>query len=109
MEYNITVKIVVNEQNPNVPTLEDCILAIENSIMTPDNDHWGIMDISVLPASDLSNSAILPSATEFEEVAAFAAKQMAQTIREDREKCLCADAPTVHCPVHGPGMYEVRR
>ena len=111
MEYNITVRIVVNDRNPHSPTLDDCVMAIENAIITPDNDHFGIEVVEVKSASDLESS-ILPSATEFQEVAKFAAEQMAQTIREDRGlvlKCLCIGGPTVECPIHGPELYETRR
>lgn len=45
--YFIMAKVTVDDTNPNHPSSEDCVLAIENAVNTPDNDHFGVKEISV--------------------------------------------------------------
>ncbi len=45
----ITARITIDDQRPRVepPSVEDCKLAVENALETPDNDHYGIISVRV--------------------------------------------------------------
>ncbi len=45
--YTIRVKILLDDTHQNAPSLEDCKLAVENAVLTPDNAAYGIHDVSV--------------------------------------------------------------
>lgn len=43
-----SVTITVDETNKNVPSFDDIKMVIEESINTPDNNHFGITDYEVV-------------------------------------------------------------
>jgi hypothetical protein len=48
--YVIQVYIVLDSSNKNMPSLKDVILAIEDTVNTPDNKEYGIKEILVTGA-----------------------------------------------------------
>lgn len=43
----IAAIVTLDETHPNCPTTEELLLAVENALLTPDNEVFGIQDIRV--------------------------------------------------------------
>jgi hypothetical protein len=53
----IIATLVVDERNSNAPSAEDCRIAVENAVTTPDNDEFGIVSVSVVVGSEVAEPA----------------------------------------------------
>jgi hypothetical protein len=47
-KFLVTAILTIDETNPNAPSLEDFKLGVENAILTPDNESFGIKDVEIV-------------------------------------------------------------
>jgi len=45
--YVFNIEVVVDETNPNHLSMDDIKFGLENEILTPDNDHFGIVSVKI--------------------------------------------------------------